>query len=493
MKSRPNVLFILTDQHNRRIARFAGNKIVRTNNLDRLASEGVHFQNAYCQFPLCTPSRISMWTGRLPHKCGAMTNNMPIFPEFLTIPEHFANHGYITCGIGKMHVGGPDPMNGFQFRPYGDLKCNKFCGHQPDPIRTAKDQIWTRHDIGHFPFAGESEIPESLLQDSVVTKETIAFILEHIDKHPNQPWFVCASYSRPHHPLTSPGRYFRRYWPNGPDLEPLPPGFPDKIHPHDRFIVDDYRLTAFTDEERRRALAAYYASVDFVDDCIGELLSALEKNGALDNTIILYTSDHGDMMSEHGLWWKRTYYDGASQVPLLIKAPGLEPSTISEAVELLDIFPTLCDLAGVPIPDGLDGESLVNLIRGDLWQKGFIRCEHIARKETSFRMIRTREWKYVEFPEFPPVLFDMVNDPDETTNLANSKAYADKVAELNARLWEDGESWETLFSARQSFRERAETQRLTYDDATPNQYRLADGTIVDAEGMLYGNLIGKDL
>jgi len=477
---KPNVLFLLSDQHNRRIAGFAGNEVVRTPNLDRLAAESLQFDAAYCQFPLCTPSRISMWTGVLPHKPRAMFNYAPIPPEFPTIPEHFAKHGYVTCGVGKMHAGGARPMNGFQSRPYGDLTPNCFCAHQPDPIATAKGQAWTRHDIGHFPFAGESEIPESLLQDSVVTREALAFIRDH----PADPWFVCASYARPHHPLTAPGRCFRRYWPDGPKLEPLPPGFPDDIHPHDRFIVDDYRLTEFSDEERRRGLAAYYASVDFLDDCIGDLLSALEWQGALENTIIIYTSDHGDMMSEHGLWWKRSYYDGSTQVPLLVRIPGRAHERVGDVVELLDIFPTLCDLCGLPIPGGLDGETLLGNRTKD-----FARSDHIDRTETTFRMIRTQRWKYVEFPEFPPVLFDMENDPGEERNLASMPEHAGVVSELRGRLWSDGESWESLWTMRRAAREKARAEFDVRTDRTPNQYALPSGEIVDAEGPLYDSIV----
>lgn len=508
MGSRPNVLVLMSDQHNPHIAGFSGNRIVRTQNLDRLAREAAVFGAAYCQTPLCTPSRISMWTGLLPYKCAGWKNNMPIFPEHLTMPEHFARHGYVTCGVGKMHVGGDRPMNGFQFRPYGDLKPNRFCGHQPDPIRTARNQEWTQHKIGHFPFAGESELPESIIQDNVVTKEALAFILEHHDKHPDQPWFVCASYSHPHHPLTAPGRYFRRYWPDGPNLEPLPEGFPNDIHPHDRWMAEDYRFAEFSDDERRRGLAAYYAGVDFVDDCIGDLLQGLEREGLLDNTIIIYTSDHGDMASEHGLWWKRTYYEGSARVPLLIRlagdrgaqagnrmtaeaqsagnSPDPMPSTSDLPVELLDLFPTLCDLCGLPTPEGLDGETLVPLIMGQgIRKKDFARSEHIFRMETTFRMIRTPKWKYVEFPEFPPVLFDMASDPGETRNLAESHAHRGIVEELRRRLWEDGESWESLYARRQADIERAQREYPTDDQHCPNQYALRDGSLVDADGMIY--------
>jgi len=494
MTSKSNVLFLLSDQHNPHVAGFAGNSIVRTQNLDRLAAESLQFDAAYCQTPLCTPSRISMWTGRLPHLCGAWKNNMPIFPEFPTMPEHFADHGYATCGVGKMHVGGKRPMNGFQLRPYGDLKPNAFCGHQPDPLKTAASNVWTNHKIGRFPFAGETEIPEGLLQDNVVTRESLAFILEHADRHPDRPWFVCASYQRPHHPLTAPGRYIRRYWPDGPELHPLPEGYPDKLHPHDRFIVEDFSLAEFSEEERRQGLAAYYAAVDFLDDCIGEMLQGLAEAGLLDNAIIIYTSDHGDLASEHGLWWKRSYYDGSAGVPLLIRVPGGPPGRVSEVVELLDLFPTLCELCGVPVPDSLDGESLSPLFevrtRGER-KKDFARSEYIARMETTFRMIRTPRWKYVEFPEYPPVLFDMANDPEEQRNVAFLSENGSVVSELHARLWEDGESWESLNARKKADQERAEKEFSVHTDCSPNQYALPDGTIVDAEGMLYERILGS--
>ncbi len=467
---KPNVLFLISDQHNRRVAGFAGDRAVSTPNLDRLASESMRFRNAYCQCPLCTPSRISMWTGRLPHRAGAWKNNLPIVDR--TIPEHFAEHGYVTCGIGKMHVGGERPMNGFQFRPYGDLKPNGFCGHQPDPAWTARGHQWTDHKVGHFPFAGPSEIPEDQLQDRIVTRESLDFIREHADR----PWFVCASYSRPHHPLTTPARFWERYWPDGPKLHPWPKGFPDEMHPHDRFIVEDYGLARFSEQDRRRGLAAYYASVSFLDDCIGELLS--ELGGLLDNTIIVYTSDHGDMASEHGLWWKRTYYEGSVGVPLLIRVPGRASCEKGCLVELLDLFPTLSDLCGFPIPDDLDGESLIG---GRT--KEFIRSEHIARVETTFRIVRTAEWKYVEFPEYPPVLFDMVSDPCEERNLAGVEA------DLHELLWRDGESWESLYATRKADLERATQGRLTYEGVTPNQYALPDGSIVDAETALYSEYL----
>lgn len=472
----------MSDQHNRRIAGFAGDSAAITPNLDRLAAESIVFDNAYCQFPLCTPSRIGMWTGRLPHDVGGTFNYAPIPNDCLTMPGHFERHGYTTCGVGKMHVGGDHPMNGFMHRPYGDLVPNCFCGHQPDPVASAGDQAWTRHDIGHFPFAGVSELPEEIMQESVVTREALSFIRAHGEARPDQPWFVCASYARPHHPVTAPSRHFERFWPRGPELPPLPSGFPDSVHPHDRFIIEDYRLTQFSADERRKCLAAYYASLSFLDECIGDLLEGLRRDGLLDNTVIVYTSDHGDMMGEHGLWWKRSYYDGSAAVPLLIRtgAPMAVRESVSDIVELLDLFPTLCDLAGLPHPDGLDGESLVRERR-----KEFARCEHIARSEMTFRMIRTMRWKYVEFPEYRPVLFNMLNDPGETENLAGSSEGVPVAWELHRRLWDDGQTFEQLMSERLHRRERAMKESPVSCDRSPNQYALPGGETTDAERAIY--------
>jgi len=484
----------MTDQHNPHVAGFAGDPIVRTQNLDRLAAASIQFDAAYCQSPLCTPSRICLWTGRPAHRAGAWRNGLPIFPELLTLPEHLGKHGYRTCGVGKMHVGGERPMNGFQARPYGDLIPNSCCCHQPDPLITIRGNRWTSHQAGRFPFAGESEIPESLMQDAVVTRESLAFLLDHGGRNPGQPWFLCASYQRPHHPLTAPARYIRRYWPEGPEPHPPPDGFPDRIHPHDRFLAEDFRLAEFSREEIGRGLAAYYASVDFVDDCMGELMDGLERAGLMENTVVIYFSDHGDLASEHGLWWKRSYYEGSARVPLLVKLPGRPPGKlrVRHPVELVDLFPTVCDLCGVPTPEGLDGESLVPLFDpggGSGRNKDTARCQQFAPPPTTFRMVRTPRWKYAEFPEHPPVLFDMENDPGEERNLAGRAGHAATVQELHRELWSDGESWQSLEERKRADIERVNREAPVHRVCSPNQYALPNGEVVDADWMLYGSLL----
>jgi choline-sulfatase len=170
MSDRPNILWILSDQHNPHIAGYAGDTLVRTQALDRLASNGTRFDAAYCQAPLCVPSRISMLTGKYIHRIPIWNNGTILRDNHKTVAEHFNEHGYTTALVGKMHLSGPRWMGGFQHRPYGDLRVRDFCFHQPDPVKTW-DGRWCNHAVGRFPWAGETEIPESLLTDTVVTRE----------------------------------------------------------------------------------------------------------------------------------------------------------------------------------------------------------------------------------------------------------------------------------------------------------------------------------
>jgi choline-sulfatase len=485
MSRKPNILLILTDQHSPHIAGFAGDGIVNTAALDRLASRSTRFDAAYCQAPLCVPSRTSLLTGKYAYRCSAWDNGSVLFPEHVTLPAWLGHHGYVTAAVGKMHFRGAEQMHGFQHRPYGDLVEGRFPAHQPDPPDTA-DGRWNRHSIGRFPFAGPSSFPENMLIDGVVTRESLAWLMEFAGSDREQPWFFVASYPRPHFPLTAPGRYFHRYLDSDLELPELPEGYPGALHPHDRFVVDDFNLLKFTREEQRRALAAYYACVDYVDDCIGELLAGLEQAGCLENTYVAYASDHGDMAGEHGLWWKRTYYDASSRVPLLISEPDIgEGAAQSAPVEIVDLFPTCCEWAGINQPEGLDGESLVPLLSGrqEDRRKRTARSDLLGgRPETRFRMIRDGRWKVVEFPAAPPRLFDLVNDPAESRDLALNPPGEAPMDELMALLAEGGD-WDELERRLQADRDRAGEIRRLSDGSV--QYQLADGRIVEADAHLY--------
>ena len=491
---KPNILLVMTDQHAPRIAGFAGDPVVQTQHLDRLAGQAVQFDTASCASPVCTPSRMCMLTGREAHHCGAWNNHWIIFPEHVTWPEHFAAHGYRTGLIGKMHFGGRDQMQGFQVRPYGDLRHG--LGHQPDPIDYFPSYAGA-------PGAGITEIPESLLQDNVVTREALSFVLEHSDREPDVPWFACASYSRPHSPFTAPGRYINRYRDRVPALD-VPERHRETLDPFVQLMACGETGDGLTDEQTRRAREAYYACVDFVDDCIGRLLSGLESAGCLENTIVIYTSDHGEMAGVHGLWGKGVYFEPSVGVPLLMRGPGILEGChrVRHPISLMDLFPTTCALAGLPIPDGLDGLDCSQLLAApdstvpprDFAPSAFYAYGVRARgaigapedePHRAMRMVRDSDWKYVEIEGGEPLLFDMINDPDEDTNLAKDPAQAERCATMRAALFRDF-SWQRVHEQLAADRERLPELMSGQQPSMPNQYMLPDGRVFDAEGGLYG-------
>ena len=483
MKRQPNVLLLLTDEHAPHIAGFAGDKVVRTQHLDRLANESVRFGNATCTCPICTPSRMSMLTGKDVHRCSAWNNHWVLFPEHITWPAHFAAHGYRTCLVGKMHFGGANQMNGFQHRPYGDLRHG--LGHQPDPL-----SMYPGYDNPES--AGITEIPESLIQDVVVSREALAFLREHADREPDTPWFLCASYGRPHSPLTAPGRYIRRY------RNRVPPPTPNA---EGGTTLEPFAQRLRFDLTQDRAREGYYACVDFVDDCIGELLDGLAADGLLDNTIVIYTADHGEMLGRYGCWGKQLYYDASNGVPLLIAGPGIEGGrAVPHPISLLDLFPTACGLAGISVPGDLDGVDFSEVLRNPrssasprefapsaCYRYG-VRIGHNAfaddEPQAAWRSVRDRDWKYVEVEGGNTLLFDLVNDPDETTNRADSAEHAARRRRMSEALHRDFD-WGEVHRKLAADRERLPQYLSGLPPGTPNQYRLPDGRVFDAEKTLY--------
>ena len=486
MTNRPNILFLMSDEHTPHAIGCGGNAIVRTPNLDGLADKGTYFETAYCQVPLCTPSRMCMLTGKHASRCSGWRNGSVLFPEHLTMPAHFARHGYTTCCVGKMHFGGKNQYHGFQHRPYGDLR--GYAGHQNDPLpgsHRLRDGAKGRYR-GRTQMAGITEIPVSMMQESIVNLETVEFLREHSAR---QPWFMVASYSRPHFPLTVPRRFIQRYWPDNVDMPDIPPGHLAETHPFARTLREMFQTAEIPPSETRRARAAYYACCEFLDQIIGDLLVVLERDGFLDNTIVVYTTDHGEMAGEHGQWWKGSYYEAASRVPLIIWDSGFAASLgrrIAPPVELNDLFPTLCRRARIPDPPDVDGADLSGLMAGDgdKWRDTAVTELFWQQPTGPMRMIRTQRYKYVAFPEHEPILFDLETDPGEFENLGGRPAYREQQHRLHARLMQ-GFDWERVGGQIADDEARSEHYSSTWGGGTPNQYRLPDGRAIDAEIGLY--------
>ena len=494
MNNPPNILFLLSDEHSFRgmghVDQANGGEPVHTPAFDQLAAQGTRFSDAYCQMALCTPSRMCLLTGREARNCGAWNNNSVLDPAIPTLPQTLADAGYATALIGKMHFGGNLQFHGFQHRPYGDLTGRT--GHQWEPLH-ADDRsgmaVRTRE-------AGLTEIPESKLQDVVVAQETVAWLREQTHANPDQPWFACASFSRPHFPLTAPRRHLDRYWPDGVTEPRVPPGGDAFNHPMSVGMREGFQSGRIDYDEMMRARAAYFACISYLDEVLGDLLMRLGADGLLDNTIIVYTSDHGELAGEHGVWWKNGWYEACTRVPLLVSLPGQrrgEPTarTVNVPVSLIDLFPTLCALVDVTAPDGLDGTDLSAAVRGEAdAPKRPIVCDNLIPRwgeGTEFRMVRQGPYKYVRFRDCEPLFFDLAADPGEQQNLVG-RAEGEAATALAALRDFANQSIDFEVAARE--REESETrlQQQYALDAPPsfgNQYLMPSGRLVEADDTLY--------
>ena len=494
----PNILYLLSDEHSFRcmghVLDEEGGEPVHTPALDRLANEAIRFSDAYCQMPLCTPSRISQLTGREVRGSGAWNNNSVLRPELATLPKALTGAGYATCLVGKMHLGGNRQFVGFQHRPYGDLTGRT--GHQWEPLLPDASHSMRDRTGG----VGVTAIPESLLQDQVVAQESVAWLREQARAHPHQPWFLCASFSRPHFPLTAPRRHIDAYWPDGV-TEPRVPAAGDAYdHPMSVAMRRGFRAEAIEHKEMLRARAAYFANVSYLDEVVGDLLLRLDSSGLLENTVIVYTTDHGELAGEHGVWWKNGWYEGCTRVPLLISLPEQRrsrseshrrpPEVCRTPVGLTDLFPTLCRLADAAVPEELDG---IDLRVGD----GPVRpperpifCDALTPRwgaGMEFRMIRWRQYKYVTFRDAPPLFFDLADDPGEQRNLIE-RGVAGEAAEAQRALAELAATSMDFDAAERERTERDGDLHTTYALDLPrvsgNLYLFPDGRLINVDDPL---------
>jgi choline-sulfatase len=508
---RPNILFLLSDEHSHRFlsARSCedGGEPCRTPTLDGLIEHGAHFSDTYCQMPLCTPSRIAMLVGRHSHRAGAWNNSSILPPDLPTFGSLLGDDGYATCTVGKMHLGGSRQFAGFQHRPYGDF--GGPCAHQFDPLRSYEvggslpgmDLRSRTADAGHM------EVPESQLQEAAVAAESIAWLREHRQRQPNQPWFLMSSFSRPHFPLTAPHRHLDRYWPDGVTPPRVAAGSGDSAqHPMTRGAIAGFRTDEIEREEGLKARAAYFACVDYLDEILGDYLVRLERDGALDNTIIVYASDHGEMCGEHGLWWKNTWHEASARVPLIISTPehrrgDVSAETIRDPASLADLLPTLCGFAGVDPPDDIDGIDLSGPCRGEsssalLQRPGVITESMMPRwgDGTEFRLIRSRRHKYITFRGVEDLAFDLENDPHEQVNLLAHEVYDPQIESLRSHVL-DGFDFDAVERSRSEQTADLRSRFASRTNAsTPNQVLRGDGKLVEADTPLYdADVISADI
>lgn len=492
-RCQPNVLVVLTDQHSFRYVGCRdsdqGGQSIETPTLDQLARSSIRFETAYCPVPLCTPSRYALLSGREAKRAGAWNNDSVLDPELTTIPKTLSNIEYKTYLEGKMHFGGQVQFGGFDQRTYGDLTGQS--AHQAEPPRPYGHPPDYRRLLAEV---GETGIPESLLQETRTVEESISTLREHRHADSEQPWFLCASFSRPHWPRTAPSRFVDKHWPDNVP-EPTVSGGDTDDHPLVTACAERTASSDLSHAEMMRARSGYFGAVEYIDEIIGDFLLRLDDSGFLENTIIIYTSDHGELAGEHGLWEKRTWHEAATRVPLFVQLPshrenGGMPERLHTPVSLLDLYPTLCGLLDVEQPNGLDGRDLSDAVRTGTEPDSepvVVDCFGMfGNDDLHYRMVRDGRYKYVQFRDAPELLFDLETDPLETNNLA-ADAEADVTDTLHRLRETVNESlhFADIDRRREQDEQMASEYRLATPKGGPNQYHMSDGRVIDGDTLLY--------
>ncbi|WP_157015034.1 choline-sulfatase [Mesorhizobium xinjiangense] len=448
MTRRPNILIIMVDQLNGTLFPDGPADFLHTPHLKALAARSVRFANNYTASPLCAPGRASFMSGQLPSRTDVYDNAAEFASSIPTYAHHLRAAGYATCLSGKMHFVGPDQLHGFEERLTTDVYPADF-GWTPDYRKPGERIDWWYHNLGSVTGAGVAEISNQMEYDDEVCFHAVQKLYDHArasDDAESRPWCLTVSFTHPHDPYVARRKYWDLYE-DCPALEPEIPAvaFEDQ-DPHSKrlYLANDYTAFDIKPENVRRARRGYFANISYLDDKVGELIDTLERTRMLDDTIILFCSDHGDMLGERGLWFKMSFLEGSARVPLMVAGKGIASGLVDTPVSNLDILPTLCDLAGIDlsaIMPWTDGQSLVPQMNGET-RTAPVLMEYAA--EGSYAplvAIRDGRYKFVHCEIDPPQLFDLDSDPNELTNLAADPAHADTLARFTAMMrgrWDMG-------------------------------------------------------
>ena len=441
MQDRPNILILMVDQLNGTLFPDGPAEWLHAPNLRALAARSVRFANAYTASPLCAPARASFMSGQMPSRTGVYDNAAEFVAAIPTYAHHLRRAGYQTCLSGKMHFVGPDQMHGFEVRLTTDIYPADF-GWTPDYRKPGERIDWWYHNLGSVTGAGVAEITNQLEYDDDVAHQACQKLYDLSRGADQRPWCLTVSFTHPHDPYVARRDFWELYADCAhlvPQVAPIPYASQDS---HAQRLMDacDWRSFDISPLQVARARRGYFANISYVDAKIGEVLAVLEATRQV--AVVVFVSDHGDMLGERGLWFKMSFLEGSARVPLLISAPGLAPKRIGVPVSTVDLTPTLCDLAGVSMADVMnwtDGESLTDLARGGT-RLAPVALEYAA-EGTLCPMVALRagDWKYIACAADPEQLFNLSLDPAELANRATDPACATVLADFRAavaRRWD---------------------------------------------------------
>ena len=436
----PNILFILVDQMTPFLTGPYGQRAAITPNIDRLARGGVVFDNAYCNAPLCVPSRMSMFSGRLPNAIESWDNASELKAETPTMMHHLRRAGYHTAVSGKTHFIGPDQYHGFNERLTPCIYPTHFQFMHP----WSKGAYWiqgTSIQVG-LASLGASEVNGQLAFDELAFHHATDKLRDHALTARDRPLFLNVSFTQPHDPYRAPKKYLDMYR----NVEiPMPAPHDDirKLSPTYEWVRIVHGLDKETPspEKVREARRCYLAMCTWLDDKLGQMLGELERLGMAQDTLVVFASDHGDMMGEKGQWFKRLYLEWSARIPLILSWAGKIPAgkRVDAPVSLVDLMPTFAEAAGAQVGTRMDGRSLLPLIDGREDGRGREVIGDYCGEATiePIRMVRRGRFKYIATNNHAPQLYDLAKDPGETVNAAGRSEYAAAEKELRARAEKD--------------------------------------------------------
>jgi choline-sulfatase len=484
---RPNILVVMSDQHAADAMGCAGHPLVRTPHMDRLAEQGSRMTRCYCPSPLCVPSRMSFMTGRRPTE-NAVVNNFDILSSsIMTWPGRLSEAGYHSALLGRMHFEGPDQFHGFN---YTISELRHWSGHRPieNQLETKYVPRWSywspRESVIDLSGSGRTFVQ---FRDEHVTDHACRYLQQQADDASSQPFAAVVGLYNPHPPYVGRRDLFEYYLDRVDPLDETLEAMPSHLAEYYRDFHNWQTPLPIPMDAKRRALAAYLANVEHVDEQLGRVLKKLDDAGLAENTLVIYCSDHGDMLGAKGVWGKDIMYDPAARVPMIARLPGLTPpgSEINQPCNLRDLGNTFCDLAGAEPLAGSDAPSMLPMLRGQSEDHDDqTECELIEgpthfgqTRWAAFKILIRSHWKlwhtHIDGEDFWS-LFDLQHDPEEREDLIDCPDHADLIATMKKRLQHRWSPEAAIAAARPRAENRREVDRHWQAIAQPATYAVPE-------------------